>query len=458
MFTVEEILKICHGKLLCGNKTKKIQSFSKDTRTITKNDTYLGIKGSKFNGNIFYKNAFDKGVQVCILDDKSVVQKEQNTIIIVEDTVKAIQILAHYLRKTINVPIVAITGSVGKTSTKDMIANVLNQKYKVLKTEGNYNNQIGVPLTLLKYNNEDIIVIEMGMNNLNEIRTLTNIVNPNIAVITNIGTAHIGILGSRENILKAKLEIIEGLKNPKIVVVNNDNDLLHNVKIKQKKITCGIKEQSDYMATDIHLCDNYSEIVINQDSIRVPIFGLAYVHNALLAYAVGSLLKLSKMQLKQGIETCFLTRNRLDVIKLNNNITLINDCYNANLDSMINAIDYLNNVQGNKKIAFLGDMFELGKYSKQIHQQVGEYILNHRIDVLITVGKDSKYIAKKATGIKEVYTYLDIKAAYTKLQNILKPKDVILVKASNGMHFIDIVNQLQEDYPLHKLEKNGIME
>ncbi len=213
--TVKDIIEVCNAKLICGDINTIINNFSKDTRTILPNDMYIGIKGENFDGNVFCKKALELGAIGCITDagiDASILENYNSKIIIqVENSITALQKIANYKRNLYNIPVVAITGSVGKTSTKDIIASVVSKKYKVLKTEGNLNNQIGLPLTILKLQDHTAMVVEMGMGHLGEISNLSKIAEPNLAVITNIGTSHIGNLGSRENILKAKLEILDGL-------------------------------------------------------------------------------------------------------------------------------------------------------------------------------------------------------------------------------------------------------
>ena len=229
--SVEEIIKVTSAKLINGNIKLICKNFSKDTRTIKKGDTYIAIKGEKFDGNQFWRQALQNGADCVIVSEIDFNEDDletfkDKTILKVEDTLKALYELAKLKRNLYNIPVIAITGSVGKTSTKDIIASVVSQKYKTLKTIGNNNNNIGLPFTILRLQDEEAMVLEMGMNNFGEIRLLSNIAKPNICVITNIGTSHIGNLGSRENILKAKLEILEGSVNPTIIV-NNDNDLLH---------------------------------------------------------------------------------------------------------------------------------------------------------------------------------------------------------------------------------------
>ena len=229
---VEDILKVTDGKLLVGNLQETCENFCTDTRKIQKDDVYVGLKGERFNGNEYYKEALQKGAKVAIISGIDVTKEDleefkDKTIIEVADSLIAFGNIAAYKRSLYNIPVVQITGSVGKTSTRDIVANVVRMKYKTLQTEGNFNNAIGLPTTVLKLKDHEAMVVESGMNHFGEIRYLGKIAKPTIAVITNVGTAHIGLLGSRENILKAKLEILENLKTDGYVVINNDNDLLH---------------------------------------------------------------------------------------------------------------------------------------------------------------------------------------------------------------------------------------
>lgn len=331
----------------------------------------------------------------------------------------------------------------GKTSTKDIIANVLAQKFNVLKTEGNLNNHIGLPFTLLKLKNHDAVVVEMGMNHFGEISLLTSIAKPTICVITNIGTAHIGILGSRENILKAKLEILEGMIENGNVIINNDNDLLHEWakenKGKYNIYTYGINNESNYNASNIEE-GSTTTYTINNEPIENLIKGQHFVYNALCAFAVGDILKINRKKIAEGIKHFKLTEKRMDVTIIKDNIKIVNDSYNASFDSMKAALETIKNENG-RKIAVLGNMLELGTFSKELHINVGEEVVKNNINILITVGEYAKYIAQRAKelGMQNVKAFDDLKNASNYLQSTMKNGDVILLKASNSMNFSRIL-------------------
>ncbi len=454
--TVKKIVEICKGELLCGDETIVCKSFTKDTRTIQEGDVYIGIKGAKFDGNSFYEEAFRKGASVCILEKNSFKEnsKGDKTIILVENTLEALKDLAIFKRENSSAYFVGVTGSVGKTSTRDMIYSVVNEKFKSLKTEGNYNNNIGLPFTLLRLENEAAAVIEMGMNALGEIDYLSRILKPHIGVITNVGTAHIGELGSRENILKAKLEIRNGMDDKGILVLNNDNDLLHAYYEEHKEniVTIGIQNESDFLATDIDLLENSSTFHVQYQgktvSISCPVPGISFVYNSLVAFAVGTLLKMDVDDIKKGIANFALTKNRLEIFTNQKGITVINDSYNASVDSMKSSIEILKNRSEKRKIAVLGTMLELGEFSKELHEEVGKYVRECNIDVLVTVGEEAKYIAKEAKEKKmdesKIFTFQNNEEAILFLKEFLHSGDVVLVKASNGLHFIEIVESLKD--------------
>ncbi|MBP3255399.1 MAG: UDP-N-acetylmuramoyl-tripeptide--D-alanyl-D-alanine ligase [Clostridia bacterium] len=454
--TVEDIVKVTNGKLEVGKKETVCESFCIDTRKIQNGDIHVGIINEGKNGGEYYKDAFEKGAIGCIIQEIEITEEDKEKysdkfIVKVEDTLKALQQIAEYKRSFYDIPVIAVTGSVGKTSTKDMVASVVAQKYKTLKTEGNYNNHMGVPLTILNLKDHEAMVVEMGMNHLGEISVLTKIAKPTIAIITNVGTAHIGILGSRENILKAKLEILEGLQDNGRFIINNDNDMLNKWYIENKlenTITFGIENKSDIMAENIIDKEDGSTYTLKglNEKIEVPVGGRHFVLNSLCSIAVGKILNIPMNDIKRGIETFELTKKRMDVSKISRNITIINDCYNANYDSMKAAIEYLGKIKDNRKIAVLGDMLELGEFSKELHEKVGEEVVKNNIDILVVVGKEAKYIKQKAIeqgfNIDKIVECDTNEEAAKNLCNIMKENDYILFKASNGMHFDEIINKI----------------
>lgn len=449
--TLKEIIDVTNGNLVYGNENEECISFERDTRAIKDGDIFIGFKGETVDGGIRYKEALENGAKGCIINkcaNENLEKIENKFILEVEDTILATQQIAKLKRKKYNIPVVAITGSVGKTSTKDIIASVVSEKYDVLKTQGNMNNHIGLPMTILGLRNHTAMVVEMGMNHFGEISTLTKIAKPTIAVITNVGTAHIGNLGSRENILKAKLEILEGLSKDGTVVINNDNDLLHKWYLENKDnyniVTYGIENDSMEKAQDINYLESSSKYNLkNEGVIEVPVGGEAFVYNSLAAISVGKALGIGMDKIKQGILKFELTKMRLDVQKSSKGYTIINDCYNANYDSMKSALQYLNRTPGNRKIAVLGDMLELGDFSKKLHEGVGNAVIENKVDILITVGKEAKNIAKIAIENNvETHEYTDNNSAISKLKEILEPEDAVLVKASNSMNFKEIVSAI----------------
>lgn len=351
-----------------------------------------------------------------------------------------------------NIPVIGVTGSVGKTSTKDLIASVVSERFDTLKTKGNYNNHIGLPLTLLELTNQQAAVVEMGMNHLGEISVLSNIANPTIAVITNIGTAHIGLLGSKQNILKAKLEILEGLKSDGLIILNNDDELLNSVsnEIKHQVFTYGIENKSDLNAYNIKLSEEDStfNLKINQKEyeIYVPMAGKHFVYNALCAIAVGLNLNIDMEKIMNGIKKFRPSKLRMDIQEIKENIKIINDTYNASYDSVKSVLEVLNNMKANRKIAVLGDILELGEHAQNIHELIGLQVVKNKIDILITFGKNSKYIASKAMecGMKKqnIFSFYNIEELIAKIKQIANSGDIILLKASRGMGLDKVVENI----------------
>ena len=434
-----------------------IENVTIDTRKVEKGSCFIGIKGEKTDGNLLYKNAFDAGASLVILEyfDESpeninYLKENNKSVIIVPSSIEALGLLAKLKRSEFFSPVVAVTGSAGKTSTKDMIYSVLKEKYKIHKTIGNQNNHIGLPLTILSLDKDnEILVLEMGMNHLKEISYLTNIAKPDVAVITNVGTAHIGNLGSRENILKAKLEILEGLNPNGTVIINNDNDLLHKWYLENKDnykiITIGINEVSDYMPVIIEKGEWGTTFSCKNTIYKVPVGGDHFIYNALSAIAVANLFDVSTKEIQDGIINFELSSNRMSV-SVTEGITLIDDSYNANFDSMSYAIKYLTSLPG-RRIAVLGSMKELGKFSESLHRKIGALVAKEKIDILITVGDEAKFINEEAinNGYNKdtSYHFETNKEAIAFINSIKRSEDNILVKASNSLNFKEIVDNIK---------------
>lgn len=441
---VYEIVEATQGILVSGNKDDEINFFSQDSRQMTNGGMYIPLKGERFDGHDFIESAFQTGAQA-IISEKDV-SYEDKIVIKVKDTYQALKDMASYLRSHRPVKVVGVTGSVGKTSTRDMVYSVVKQKYKTLKTEGNYNNEIGLPLTILRYHDEEVLVLEMGMNHLQEMSRLSMIARPDIACITNVGTAHIGELGSRENILKAKLEITDGMKEGTTLIINQDNDMLQTVELPHLNVVrVGKSKDASIQASHIVLEETKSSFEVEyqgkKETIEVPVQGEHNISNALIAIAVGIELNIPLEDIKKGIQEFKLTKNRMDILERNHK-TIIDGTYNASVDSMKSSIDVLANYK-KRKVAILADMLELGNYSQQLHEEVGSYVSSKGIDVLVCVGKEAKYIYQKAKeSMKDVYYFESNQEVITHLGELLKEDDVILVKGSHSMNLKEVVENI----------------
>lgn len=440
-----EIAKACNGHLV-GDGNIEVAQYSNDTRTLQAGALYIPIVGEVFDGHAFISKAFESGA-VATLSSKE--DTYEGACIYVKDTLQAFQDIAHYTAQKAGVPIVGITGSVGKTSTRDMVGAVVSSHFNTLKTEGNFNNHIGVPITIMRYQNEEAMVLEMGMNHLREIAKLVEIARPHIGVITNVGTAHIGLLGSRENILKAKLEMAEYFDETNTLIINNDNDLLHqfylNNDVNYQIKTFGIQNDSDVQATNVVLLESKSTFEYNGMTYEVNVPGEHFVLNALAAISVGECLNIPYEKMKEAIASFELTKNRMDFVELKEGISVIDGTYNANLDSMLSSLAVLGRYE-RRKIAVLADMLELGEYSEELHIKTGKAVDENKIDVLICVGNESKHTIKGAINTVNKHWFKTNDEAYAYLESILEPKDIVLVKGSNSMRLKEIINQLKENF------------
>jgi UDP-N-acetylmuramoyl-tripeptide--D-alanyl-D-alanine ligase len=379
---------------------KLINRVSIDSRDVDENTLFFAIKGERFDGHDFIEDVAKKGVGA-IVSHKEV--SVDVPVIYVKDTKEALLQLASFYRHSIkDLIVIGLTGSVGKTTTKEMTACVMAQKYKTLKTEGNFNNEIGMPRTIFRLDDSfQCAVLEMGMDGFGQISDLTNSAHPDCAIITNIGVSHIEILGSRDGILQAKLEILEGLKKGSPVFLNGDDDKLGKVKLDDYKVIFfGIDNKNcDVIAENIEEKDFTTEFIAIKGDIKqkitIPTVGVHNVYNALVSFAVGLEYGISPENIAKGLKnyTPSGMRQRIKEVK---GITFIEDCYNASPDSQKAGLNCLCKIAKGRKIAVLGDMLEMGSFSEQAHRMVGEYAANCGVDVLYTVGKESKYMADSA--------------------------------------------------------------
>ena len=356
----EEILKAIDGEVLVENK-KEFNKVCIDTRKIEKNNIYFALKGENFNGNEFVIEAFNKGASIAIIDE--VLYKDnkevRGTIIKVENSEKALLDLAKFYRAKLGLKVIGVTGSCGKTSTKDLIAALLSEKYKVFKTKGNFNNQIGLPLMVLELDKSiDVAVLEMGMSDLGEIDILANCARPDIAVITNIGLSHIENLKTQDNILKAKSEIFNYFNENNILIINGEDEYLSKIKNKCFEIIkIGYNHEYDINAYNIILREDNSTFNISLDNqeykFDLPMLGKHNILNCMLAIGVAKKLNVTIEEMIKGINNLEATSMRLEIIKNRSNI-IINDCYNASPDSMKSSLDVLNTYKDKRKVAILG--------------------------------------------------------------------------------------------------------
>lgn len=445
--TLSNIASACNGELNLPNgfKDAEVENITIDSRTVSEGALFVPIVGARVDGHSFISQVYEDGA-ICTLTERDLTEEERavnKPYIKVESTLIAIKKIAAFYRNQLDIKVVGITGSVGKTSTKEIISSVLNVKYNILKTQGNFNNEIGVPLTIFRIRDEhEIAVIEMGINSFGEMTRLGEIVRPDIAVITNIGICHLENLIDRDGVLRAKTEIFKNLNENAIIVLNGDDDKLVTISDVNgmKPIFYGIENKCEVYADNIISrglkgieCDLH--IDNNDINMLVPVPGKHMVYNAMTAAIIGSRLGLTADEIKQGIEKMETISGRFNIIE-KDDITIIDDCYNANPVSMKASLDVLN-LADTRKIAILGDMFELGENEIKLHEEIGKHIEGTNIDVIICIGNLSRNI--KPSG-KVVYYFNNLDDFFGRIEELIFSKDTILIKASHGMEFIKIVN------------------
>lgn len=448
---LQNIVKAVKGRVLVEGSQEEFSKVVIDSRKVSKGDIFFAIKGENFDGHDFVQSVLEQGAGMVIVHKEEQYNNinENTWVILVEDTKKALLDLASYYIDTLNIKVVGITGSTGKTSTKDLIAAALSEKYKVFKTKGNFNNDIGMPLMIFQLDKTyEVAILEMGMSSLGEIETLAKVAKPEIGVITNIGTSHMENLKTRDNILKAKLEITTLFKEDNILIVNGDNDKLHDLESdKYKLVKIGVESDYNFKGCRIIINKDSIEFYVEEEGkfidkpIKVPVPGKHNVLNSLLAVAVARQLGVSYEEIAEGIKNLEATSMRLDVIS-HEGYTIINDAYNASPDSMIAALEVLKTYEG-RKIAVLGTMKELGEESAKAHKEVAEYAKGAKVDMLLTLGEFNKdFQAGFGRENFKAFEAIEDVAAY--LKDTLKAGDVVLVKASRSMKFENIISELQK--------------
>lgn len=425
-----------------------------DSRKVTEGSLFIALKGARVDGHSFIPQVMQNGA-LCSISEQDLGDTDF-PYIKVDSSEQALKDLAEYYRRSLDIKVVGITGSVGKTSTKEMIASVLSRHFNVLKTEGNFNNEIGLPLTVFNIREEhEVAVLEMGISNFGEMTRLARIARPDVCVITNIGMAHMETLGSRDGILKAKTEMLDYMNPEGTVLLNGDDDKLREF-TPQNGITpfyFGLDTSCQYYAENIenkglHGTDATFVTPVSSFNAHISIPGSHMIYNALAGVAVGYAFGMTDEEIAAGIEANVPIAGRNHLIDAKH-YTLIDDCYNANPASMKSSLDVLS-CANTRTVAILGDMFELGKNEADLHHEIGVYAADLGINVLICIGKLSECIAlgareEASKGCMPILIkYYETKGAFfDDMDNVLDEHDTILVKASHGMEFSEIIERLQ---------------
>jgi len=423
------IAEITNGQYIGENEAFDIRVIGavRDNRDVEPGNLFVCIKGARVDGHSFANKAFESGATCCLAEQELIEPK--GPYVLVTSTLEAIKTIGAYYRSLFNIPVIGITGSVGKTTAKELIASVLSVKYNTLRTPGNLNNELGVPLTLLSLNEtHEAAVIEMGISDFGEMSRLAQMVRPDIFVMTRIGYAHLDMLKDLDGVLKAKTEAFKYMKPDGIAVLNGDDELLRTYDPGMKKILYGLREDND--------------ICIENIKINIPAYGSHLKELLGAAVAVGTLLGLTKDEIKRGITGYEPVEGRANIINTGE-ITLIDDCYNANPNSVKAALTSLTTLPG-RHVAILGDMLELGEQSEELHHEIGEYAKKTGIDCLICAGVEADNIYKGylSTNSGEAYYFPTKEKLVSRLPELIKKDDAVLVKASNGMRFCEIVKLL----------------
>lgn len=452
--TLENIAGVCGG-IYCGSeadRTKEICDITTDSREAKEGSLFVAIKGERVDAHRFIPAVFAQGA-LCVLCEE-MPENPQGACIQVPSTLQAIKDIAEFYRQQLDIKVVGITGSVGKTSTKEIIASVLSEKFQVLKTLGNFNNELGLPLTVFRLREGDeVAVLEMGINHFGEMHRLSKIARPDVCVITNIGQCHLEFLGDRDGVLRAKSEIFDFIAPEGKIILNGDDDKLAALQeIKGiRPVFFGNESDRAIYATDIQsagIRGVWCKIHVGEESfeVRIPIPGYHMVLNALAATAVGRSLGMTNAEIKRGIEKLESLSGRFHIIEANG-ITVVDDCYNANPVSMKASLQVLNDAETGKT-AILGDMGELGENERRLHEEVGAYLGGLDIQRAVCIGSLAKHLAEAAKNVNpgmQIFTSESVEEAAEHLQEWIQTGDTVLVKASHFMHFEKIVDILTKN-------------
>ena len=436
-----------HGN--AGDARREITEVVTDSRQASPGCLFIAIKGERADGHSFISQVWENGA-LCVLCERQP-DTESGNWILVDSTLEAIKKIARFYRDQLDIKVVGITGSVGKTSTKEAIASVLAQKYCVLKTQGNFNNELGLPLTVFRLNeSHQVAVLEMGISDFGEMHRLAEIARPDICVITNIGQCHLENLRDRDGVCRAKTEMFDHMNPGGTVILNGDDDKLSAIRQVQGKepVFFGLGRECSVYGDEIRpLGLKGVSCVIHMDGrscpVTIPIPGKHMVSNALAAAAVGRVLGLSVEQIREGLEKLQPVGGRFRLIETDK-MTIVDDCYNANPVSVKASLDVLSCAQG-RKVAILGDMFELGERENALHESVGSHAAQVGVDLLICVGARSRHTAEgaeKTSGCGQVMRVDTLDELFEKLPGLLQKGDTVLVKASHGMHLEKVIEKL----------------
>lgn len=452
--TIEEIKKATGGQLLSGNEGDTIDGVAIDSRKIEPSQLFVPIIGAVHDAHKFLPQVYETGCRTFLVSNAEAAKPFADcNVILVEDTTKGMQLLAKYYLEKLQLKKITVTGSVGKTSTRDMVYSILSEKYKTGTTVGNLNSDWGVPLTIFSFDDSmEAAVLEIGMDRFGEIHRLVDMIRPEVGLITNVGISHVENLGSREGILQAKMETVDFFDQNNTLVINQSNDMLSTVESDEYAIIrVGLEPEDDYYVHDI--CDHGDHGVDYQLTVKAE--GRTYpvhleipgAHNALNSAMALAGCTIHGVTIEEGIpglRNVTLTGSRL-TIREKDGIKIIDDAYNAAPDSVKSALNTLMSIEGKRKIALLGGMNELGSESAKYHQEVGAYAAENEIDLLITVGEKAfDYVigAREGLGEAQILHFAEKEDLYAKADEIFKAGDVVLVKASRGMEFEQIIEKL----------------